>query len=184
MRKLRMISNKSKQRERFHEQLRPFKDSVFIKTTITILVVVSFLLLPKVGFLSLGAEGFDPMRNFVFPFCHANVFHLLCNVLCLWQMCGLKKYIMPAFIIQHLCSFLPELTPNIMGMSGLLFAIIGLKCGYANIGTKMIKTLAPFFIVTFFLPNVAFLFHLYCLLYSYAAGVAYYDYCLWKNLRL
>lgn len=174
----------SRSASKFSFDASSFKDSLIAKTTITILVVVSFLLLPKVGFLPIGAEGFEPLRNIIFPLSHANIFHLLCNILCLWQMRKINAYIAPAFIIQLICSLLPELLHDIMGMSGFLFAIIGLKCGVKGIGVKMVKAFLPFFVVSLFIPNVAFLYHLYCISVAYAIGSLYDLYRLWKALRL
>lgn len=175
-----------------------------IKLTLTILVVVSFLMLPKVGYLPLGHGGFDITHNILFPLSHANVFHLICNILCLWQIRSVSRWVTPAVIISFLASFLPVLTlsfatdlisicsgavlsePTIvqptMGFSGILFAILGLQYGFYDKGRQMLRNTWFFFLITAFIPNIAVLFHIYCIAMAFVAGWVYGSYCLWKKI--
>lgn len=159
----------------------PFLDGLYTKIITTTILVVSFLLLPKVGFRHFGAEGFDITHNIIFPLSHANIFHLLCNICCMWQMRRIKDYLLPAFFVSLFCSFLPESTPDIMGCSGVLFAIIGFKYGKFNMGYRMIKNNILFFIITAFIPNVAVLFHIYCLITAFFIGYTLETYRLWQK---
>ena len=144
-------------------------------------MVLSFLLLPKVGFHPQGGEVFMLPTNLFFPFVHANIFHLLCNILCLWQMTALKRMLPIGFIISLACSYLPESAFDIMGCSGVIFAIIGYKFGEVAMFRKMIKSYALFFIITAFIPNVAVLFHLYCLIVAYLLGNIIQTFMLWRK---
>lgn len=157
-------------------------DDKLLKSLVTIFLVMSFLLLPKVGFHPEGGGGFDLYRNILFPFSHANVFHLACNIICLWQIRRVRRFIVPSFVISFIASVLPFYQcVDIMGFSGILFAIIGIQYGvYSSFFTMFRKTVI-FFVITAFLPNVAVLFHLYCIVIAFSAGWLYQTYRLWKK---
>lgn len=160
----------------------------------SIIMVVSSLSFPKVGFLPARREGFTLLSHIVFPLCHANVFHLACNLLCLYQL-RQPYYLIPSIIISFACSFLPcpVLVLNsyavefsylpIMGFSGILFAIIGIKWGRIGDLKRMFSRLWPFLLVTAFIPNVAFLFHLYCIIYGFTFGYMITLFDLWHKIR-
>lgn len=172
--------------------LKDFSLSNKFKISITFILVVLFLSFPSVGFSPLGGENFRLIGNIVFPFCHANIFHLCCNLYCLWL---LRKpyYIIYGFIISFLCSLLPELTVYglfthtpmlpIMGCSGVLFAVIGIKWGMVAKWKEMWRKCWLFFVITAFIPNVAFLFHLYCITVGYAFGYSLLIYRLWQKAK-
>lgn len=158
-----------------------FSDN-FFKFIITIFLVVSFLLLPRVGFNPEGGEGFDTYRNIMFPLSHANIFHLACNLICLWQIKHISTYILPAIVISFLSSLMPSFyCHDIMGVSGVLFAIIGLKYGRFSTLKAMVRNTAFFFIITAFIPNVAALFHIYCITIAFIVGWLYKNQSLWKK---
>lgn len=168
-----------------NRQLKAYKEAILdnflLKLIITTILVVRYLLFPKVGFNPEGMAGFDIYNNIVFPLSHANIFHLLCNILCLWYIRRLSFYLPPAIAISFICSFFPENIHNIMGFSGVLFSIIGLIYGENNRGYDMIKNNWIFFFVTAFIPNVAVLFHIYCLIFSFFIGKITTDIALWKK---
>ena len=155
------------------------------KTTTVFIIVVCFLLLPKVGFLPAGAEGFSVIRNILFPLSHANIFHLALNILCICYLKNAKRYVIPAVIVSFLCSLLPEpnysMEPGIMGASGILFAIVGFKYGIYGKGALMVRNNWLFFLVSAFMPNVAMLYHLYCITIAYALAWVYQTVILWQR---
>lgn len=153
------------------------------KIIISLILVVFALAFPKVGFLPLGCEGFSLKANILFPLCHANIFHLLCNLLCLFMM-RRPYYLVEGIIISFLCSLLPEWTDTpIMGCSGILFAIIGIKYGRLDRWKELLKNTWLFFIITAFIPNVACLFHIYCILCGYIVGTLQTTFILWQKTR-
>lgn len=170
-----------KKSSELNNMIRAFKDGIYLKSLITTILVVCFLMLPKCGFHTEGASGFQIINNLLFPLSHANVFHLLCNVYCIWQIRNLKRYVAPAFIISFLCSLLPEYLHNIMGCSGVIFSIVGLKYGEAYRFKDMVKANWWFFAITAFIPNVAVLFHLYCIIISFIIGNTFNFVVLWKK---
>ena len=142
------------------------------KAGISAIFVVSFLTVPRVGFLPLGTVGFDILNNIMFPLCHANVFHLVCNLLCVW-LTRPSYHILSGILISFFASLLPEMTTDpIMGMSGILFAVIGVKYGKMGLLTLLAKRTWAFFVITALLPNVACIYHLYCIIIGYLWGAA------------
>ena len=143
--------------------------------------VVSFLCIPAKGFRPWGVEDFCLWHNILFPLSHANFFHLLCNMLCLWVMRP-RYYIASGVVISFLCSLLPELTDiPVMGASGILFAIIGAKYGRVMGIKAMFRNHALFFVIASVMPNIACLFHLYCIFAGFAWGYIKETFELWRK---
>lgn len=177
------------------------QSSLWLSSSLTLIILVVFFLVPeKIGFYPLGSEDFAIRNSILFPFFHANIFHALCNILCLWTIRG-KHYLVPSFIISFLCSLLPEYSPlscfvpfinassdgaclPIMGFSGILFAIIGIKYGYVAKWKTMLSRTWLFFLITAFIPNVAMLFHLYCIIVGYLYGFIKSTLDLWREAKI
>ncbi len=126
--------------------------------------MVSNLCAFKVGFLPLGAEDFDIVRNLLFPLSHANWLHLLCNLWCIW-MIRPPYYLWSSILISFFCSLLPEpfIHEPIMGVSGVLFAMVGTKFGRVGQIGELVRRTWLFFALTALVPNVACLYHFYCI---------------------
>ena len=110
--------------------------------------------------------------HFYSLFSHANIFHLLGNLLCLWLMkCRFR--LPQALAISFVCSFLPQWslwggTELACGFSSVLFAVAGMAWGEAGRFRDMVKKcVLPLVIVGLF-PNVNIFIHLYALLLGYA----------------
>lgn len=144
------------------------KDRVtLIKVFVSIVLVGSYFLLPEYGFTFKG-----PLANhFLYPFSHANIWHLACNILCLFMLpCSL--HVLTTFVCAVLCSFLPcFVSESTMGFSGVLFAIVGISWGNVHRFKDMIWRNKWFLIIPAFLPHVNFLIHIYCLLAGYLVGL-------------
>lgn len=152
------------------------------KLIITTIMVVSFAFLPKYGFVPFGREGFDLKCTLLFNFCHANIYHLLANILGLWLIKG-KLHLPMALTISLTASLLPEFIIPIYGCSGTLFAIVGIKYGlYGNLNYMLKKTWWVL-LIPLFIPNIAGLFHIYCILLGFMYGWCKGTYCLWLRMR-
>lgn len=140
---------------------------MYQRIIITVILTLTFFLLPAEGYVSGGFSS----ANFLYLFFHANIFHLLGNLLCLWMLrCPL--HILVACIIAVAGSFLPTLTSEpTMGFSGVLFAIAGISWGRIGRFVEMCKRCLPFILITLFLPNVNALIHVYCLFLGYLYGL-------------
>ncbi len=70
------------------------------------------------------------LRALVYPLFHANVFHLLCNSLALWTMFrGHRQHALFELIVGYIisCIVFPLATRPVVGISNLLFAVIGMR---------------------------------------------------------
>ncbi len=131
------------------------------------MLAVSFFALPKVGY---RWNEPDLWAHLGYVLSHANIFHLLCNSLAIAILRG-KLRLHIAYMIAVVCSFLPTITAQpIMGISGMVFAIVGMQWGYARRLKDMCrKVLVPTILVGL-LPNMAVCIHVYCLMFGYLYG--------------
>lgn len=136
-----------------------------VKVALSVLLLASYLLLPQFAFPDGGVCG-----HLLYSLSHANIFHLLANLLCLWMIrCPL--HLLVAFVVAVLCSFLPcFVSEPTMGFSGVLFAVIGISWGRAHRFKDMIWKNKWFLVVPMFIPHVNAFIHLYCLIGGYLMG--------------
>lgn len=124
--------------------------------------------------------------HLLFHFSHANVFHLLANLMCLWMMRFPIKWGW-AFGFASLASLVPsptwswgsmsfEMMPT-CGLSGMLFAAIAIAFAEKSRFREMCKFVVIPILVTGLMPNVNMLYHLW------AVMVAYWGWKLKKILR-
>lgn len=132
----------------------------------TIIILVScYLALPKIGYTWNGAL----VGHLAYSFCHANVFHLLCNCLVLFM---LKQSVrIEMFVIAILCSFIPCWGDETVGASGVIFAHIGWTWGKTGRFLEMCKKNIPFVVLFGLLPNMNMMIHFYCMMAGYLYGL-------------
>lgn len=155
------------------------------KLLVSFVLVGSYFLLPKYGFTSFdGRFSCDSLcGHFLYPFSHANIWHLAANCLCLFLLrCPL--HIFATYAIAVLCSFLPSfclfdsmvqggfaaLKEPTYGYSGILFAMVGISWGKIHRFRDMILRNKWILIIPAFIPHINFLIHIYCLLAGYLYG--------------
>lgn len=101
-----------------------------------------------------------------YSFCHANVWHMACNLFVLWGIRN-RLDVVPAYVIAVAMSWMPMWTEKpTAGMSGMLFAMFGIMWGRTGMARECAKTGLPVILVMMLIPNVNGMLHLYC----YAAG--------------
>ena len=152
---------------------------VSIKIVVCFILVGSYFLLPKYGFTFNG----DLYNHFIYPFSHANIWHLAANCLCLFMLrCPL--HLVATYLIAVICSFLPSfsiydcivqggieaLSEPTYGYSGILFAMVGISWGRIHRFRDMIVRNKWILIIPAFIPHINFLIHIYCLLAGYLYG--------------
>jgi len=142
------------------------------KLVVSLVLVGSYFLFPKYGFTFHGAM----VNHLLYPFSHANVWHLAANILCLWMLqCPL--HISTTFVCAVLCSFLPcFVSEPTMGFSGVLFAMVGISWGKIHHFRDMIWKNKWYLIIPPFLPHMNFMIHFYCLIAGYICGSLYQTY--------
>lgn len=135
------------------------------KVIVSIVLVVSWVAMPQFTFPGDGISG-----HLLYPISHANIFHLLANVLCLWMIpCGL--HLSSAYLVAVTCSFLPcYLGEPTMGFSGVLFAIVGMSWGRVRRFREMLWRNKYWLIIPMFIPHINALLHIWCLLAGWVVG--------------
>lgn len=111
--------------------------------------------------------------HLLFHFTHCNIFHLLCNLICLWNIKG-NLHLIPAYLIATAASFLMLNGSPVgtQGFSAILLAIIGYKWGKwfaqphtTHQRTSALKRIAKYILlptaVCAFIPNVNASIHFY-----------------------
>ena len=143
------------------------------KLILSQILITAFLFYPMAAYhVSPLPTGEGSGVRLLSLFSHANIFHLLGNLLCLWLMkCRFR--LPQALGISFVCSFLPQWslwgsTNLACGFSAVLFAVAGMAWGEAGHFRDMVKKcVLPLVIVGLF-PNVNIFIHLYALLLGYA----------------
>lgn len=137
----------------------------------------------------------DGWGHLVYCFFHANVFHFLGNMLCLWMMRFPLRFFW-SYIIGVIGSLLPcpvlvfgeglVYVPS-CGLSGVLMASIGLvwgdlvlKDGWGRGVSLGLRYVILPILITGLLPNVNFMIHLWCFLIGLFGE---YVYVRWIYLR-
>lgn len=138
----------------------------FAKLIVSVVLVVWFFAMPQAGFTGEWEIG----GHMLYPLSHANIWHLLANLLCLWMIpCGLHLTV--ATFVAVLCSFLPcFISEPTVGFSGVLFSIVGISWGKAHRFRDMIWRNKWFLLIPVFIPHVNALLHVYCLVGGYLIG--------------
>lgn len=136
-----------------------------VKLVISIVLVGCYIFLPTFGFPDGGILG-----HVLYPLCHANVWHLLANLVCVW-MIPCEFHLSTTFLSAVLCSFLPcfvsELT---VGFSGVLFCVVGMSWGRVRRFRDMIWRNKWFLVIPFFIPHINAFIHVYCMLFGFMWG--------------
>lgn len=130
---------------------------------ITIILTLWFFFGAEIGY----TNNSEWHTHILYMLAHANIFHLLGNLLCLWMIRGGLNLFSSVFI-AFACSFLPAFTLEpTMGFSGVIFAIVGSKWGAYGQLWNMCKKVLPFVLLTALIPNVNAAIHIYCLFGGY-----------------
>lgn len=150
------------------------RDFLMARPIHLVLTIVLFitLFLPKIT----TTAGFLPLEpHFLYSFFHANIFHLLGNVLCLYLLRG-KIHLLEAYLVAVAVSFIPvpqlpfTSQLGVCGFSAFLFAEVGIRFGKVNMFGRMVRATLPFFILSVFIPYLATAIHVYALLLGFVVG--------------
>lgn len=135
------------------------------KLVVSTFLVLWWLLAPQLGFPEGGTLGHS-----FYSFSHANVWHLLANMVCLW-MIPCELHLLSVYVVAVLCSYLPcFISEPTVGFSGVLFAIVGMSWGKVGRFRDMLWKNKWWLVVPIFIPHVNALLHVYCLVGGYLVG--------------
>lgn len=135
--------------------------------TVATLVAV-FLFLDPVGYI----RG-DVAEHFVYMFFHANIFHLAGNALAAWFTFRKPCRIAAAYLVAVLCSFISYSDMPVMGLSSMIYALIGFNTVLMRYPLKAKITLALALSLGLLLPNINGLLHILCFSLSFATAYIY-----------
>ena len=140
------------------------------KVIVSVVLVVCYIFMPKYGFIDVHELSECWYVHLLYPFSHANIWHLLANIVCLW-MIPCELHLLISFLLAVLCSILPcFISEMTMGFSGVLFAIVGISWGQVHRFKNMIWKNKWFLVIPIFLPHVNAFIHLYCMIFGYLCG--------------
>lgn len=134
------------------------KQGFYKKLLLSVLCFSFYFLCGNAGFSS----GGNILYHFTYIFCHANIFHCLCNLFVLW---GIKNKfdMIGSYAVGVAGSFLPMyVSAPTVGMSGMLFAMFGMMWGKTGKLLESMKTALPILLLMMLIPNINGLLHLYC----------------------
>ena len=143
---------------------------------VSLILVGSYFFFPKYGFTFNG----DFIGHLLYPLSHANIWHLLANILCLWMLrCPLHLFV--TYLMAVICSFFPSFCLGLFdgftlqseptyGFSGVLFAMVGISWGRIHRFKDMVIRNKWILILPAFIPHINFLIHIYCLMAGYLYG--------------
>jgi membrane associated rhomboid family serine protease len=141
---------------------------MILRALVSVILVLSYFLLPKYGFTDVIS-----IDNWRYQLSHANIWHLLANIVCLW-MVRTDLNLLPCYCISTVCSFLPCFVDEpTMGFSGMLFAMVGISWGRVHRFKDMVWRNKWFLFIPIFIPHVNAMIHLYCMVMGYLFGLLY-----------
>lgn len=103
-------------------------------------------------------------HHIIYPFFHANIFHLLVNIYALYYACYAPKRLIPSLAIAIIVSFITFAHYPTMGISGALYAYVGLSGLIFKVKkpTPPIIILCTWLLIGLILPKLNGLLHILC----------------------
>lgn len=130
-------------------------------TILALLLLVYLVCTPTPAYSGCGLTD-----RLTFHFFHSNIWHLMANGLCIWVMKRIRW--VEAYVIAVVCSAC--IVHPTVGISGLIFAAIGLNLGAVKGTGKWLARTAVYAVVFGLLPGVSMVFHLTTLCIGFLWG--------------
>lgn len=147
-------------------------------TLIAILTITFFLGIPCEEF---GVSSTSPWwTHFTYHFFHGNLIHLLSNVYAIWFCVDKKRFtiktLLSAYLLSVVASFIVRSSIPIVGLSGMIFVILGINL--SSVPTKInITYMLAILIIGYIIPNISGSTHLICFLVGLITSAMY------KNIK-
>lgn len=158
------------------------------KTDLAIALIVGLL----IGFggydTALGVfRGCALQNHLFFNFVHGNIFHLLVNLFCFFNLASSGRVSWrqwaSGLVMASCCSFFCAWSKTLVGFSGVLFSVCGMQ--YALVDWDRVDTetkvytlvafVLPFVIGLFFGQGAALLLHMSCFAFGYGLMLLVHD---------
>lgn len=148
--------------------------ATFLKVVLSVVCGV-FLFFPMESFCGIGGHR----GHLLYGFSHANVFHCVSNLLCLWLIRFRIRWL-ACYVLSVLASYLPcyvwdwgSLSFVVLptcGLSGFLLCAVGMEWGRYRMFWKMVRYVGVPLAVVSFVPHVNGMLHFWCLGVGYLWG--------------
>mgnify|MGYP002623225641 CR=1 FL=1 len=142
------------------------------RTRNTLAVFSFFLVIASV----LHGIGLISPTQWTYMFYHANIFHLLVNLVCLWRLSGRIYWLTSSICCLTTCNSLLW-SPGVIGFSGFIFCELGIRWGiWSHLGrltrenSKRVFYLVLLFILTGFIGCFAVKIHVYSFIFGLISG--------------
>lgn len=144
------------------------------KISIIVLLTVIYFFQPHVSEIGFSDTS-SVCSHFTYQFYHASILHLITNCIAFYvclneRVFSVRKSLLIAYTISVICSFFLMRDIPTVGLSGLVFALLGITYGsyVSKYNTLMVAIcVAP----GFFMPNVNAMLHLYCLMVGFTISL-------------
>lgn len=116
--------------------------------------------------------------HFTFHFAHASVWHLAGNALCFYVLTRNRfawAELAIAYGIATLCSFIAPHTLPTIGLSGLIFALYGMRLTRCRLSAEFIVRTAFILLLPLLTGRVNVLLHIFCILVGYCVTLSHYN---------
>lgn len=158
------------------------KKEILITALVAVALTVVQLCITTPGIYGIAEHSREANRLF-YNFVHGSWLHLGINLYCLYSIVRYMKPTAIAYIVALLIAMSVPLkilsdTPTV-GMSGFLFALMGLMTGYTEQPHITFGYLLAFIIFGMFFAQAATAVHLYCLIVGVVVPLIYE---LWKSI--
>lgn len=152
-----------------------------VQTKITLIAILAITFFSGIPCEEFGVSSTSPWwTHFTYHFFHGNLIHLLSNVYAIWFCVNKKRFtiitLLSAYLLSVAASFIVGSPIPIVGLSGMIFVILGINL--SSVPTKInIVYMLAILIVGYIIPNISGSTHLACFLVGLITSAIY------KNIK-
>ena len=155
-----------------------------VPTKITIIAILAIIYFVGIPSCIYGVSSASPWwTHFTYPFIHGSLIHLLSNIYALWFCLKKKtspKILLPIYLMSVLASFIVSSSIPTVGISGMIFSIIGISLTSAPT-KKNIIYVTIILISCFIIPHIAGAIHFVCFILGLTVSAIYKNINHFKN---
>lgn len=152
-----------------------------VQTKIAIIAILTIIYLCGTPCEQFGVSSTSPWwTHFTYQLFHGNIAHLLCNIYALWFCLDKKRFqaksILPIYLITVAASFIGQSPIPVVGISGVIFSILGINLALAPTKPNIIYMIM-ILSAGFIMPQISGITHLACFIMGFISSAIH------KNLK-